>query len=35
MRSRGIVAGNLCGIAVELFGVIFFWLVVGHIVIGF
>lgn len=31
----GIVAGSLCGIAVGLFGVIFFWLVVGHIVIGF
>ncbi len=31
----GIVAGSLCGIAVGLFGTIFFWLVVGHIVIGF
>lgn len=31
----GIVAGSLCGIAVGLFGVIFFWLIVGHIVIGF
>lgn len=31
----GIVAGSLCGIAVGLFGTVFFWLVVGHIVIGF
>ena len=31
----GIVAGSLCGIAVGMFGTIFFWLVVGHIVIGF
>lgn len=31
----GIVVGSLCGIAVGLFGTIFFWLVVGHIVIGF
>lgn len=31
----GIVAGSLCGIAAGLFGVIFFWLFVGHIVIGF
>ena len=31
----GIVARGLCGIAAGLFGVVFFWLIVGHIVIGF
>jgi hypothetical protein len=31
----GIVAASVCGITVGLFGTIFFWLVVGHIVIGF
>ncbi|MBC7817406.1 MAG: hypothetical protein IAG10_10995 [Planctomycetaceae bacterium] len=31
----GIVAGSLCGIAAGLFGTVFFWLIVGHIVIGF
>ena len=31
----GMVAGSLCGIAVGLFGTLFFWLIVGHIVIGF
>lgn len=31
----GIVAGSLCSIAVGIFGVIFFWLIVGHIVFGF
>lgn len=31
----GIVARSLCGIAAGLFGTVFLWLVVGHIVIGF
>jgi hypothetical protein len=31
----GIVVGSVCGITVGLIGVIFFWLIVGHVVIGF
>lgn len=31
----GIVARSLGGIAVGLFGTLFLWLVVGHIVVGF
>ncbi len=31
----GIVVGSVCGITVGIIGVIFFWLIVGHVVIGF